>query len=152
MTGFEPRTSGIGSGRSTNWGTTTAPLSFIRQSSFSFIYFFRSFFVGFSPGAATSRQLQLQILGCQQHLLSHSLSLSQTLFLCHTHSYTVTRLHLTSVTRLGYFWKVLETFSLTKLAQILGNFLCYLKKLSFYVITDLAPFWATLVKIGLLLF
>ena len=33
-----------------------------------------------------------------------------------------------SVTRLGYFSKVLETYSLTKLTQILGNYLCYLKK------------------------
>ena len=32
-----------------------------------------------------------------------------------------------SVTRLGYFWSDLETYSLTKLAQILGNFLFYLK-------------------------
>ena len=31
MTGFEPRTSGIGSDRSTNWSTTTA-------SSYSFTY------------------------------------------------------------------------------------------------------------------
>ena len=29
MTGFEPRTSGIGSDRSTNWATTTSPLFFI---------------------------------------------------------------------------------------------------------------------------
>ena len=29
MTGFEPRTSDIGSDRSTNWATTTAPLQYI---------------------------------------------------------------------------------------------------------------------------
>ena len=50
------------------------------------------------------------------------------------------------------FLKVLETYSLTKLAQILGNLLCFFKNHSFYVKIALAPFWATLVKIGLLLF
>ena len=29
MTGFEPRTYGIGSDRSTNWATTTAPNEFL---------------------------------------------------------------------------------------------------------------------------
>ena len=33
MTGFELRTSGIGSNRSTNWATTTAPRNSIRLSS-----------------------------------------------------------------------------------------------------------------------
>ena len=46
---------------------------------------------------------------------------------------------------------VLETQSLTKLAQILGNYLFNFKNLSFYIKTVLPPFWATLVKIGLLL-
>lgn len=32
------------------------------------------------------------------------------------------------VTVLGYFWNVLETFSITKLAQTLGNFLFYFTK------------------------
>ena len=49
-----------------------------------------------------------------------------------------------SVTRLGYFWKVLQTNSLIKLAETFGNLLCYLRTLSFYVKTVLAPFWATL--------
>ena len=38
--------------------------------------------------------------------------------------------HYVSVARLSYFWKVLETFSLTKLTQILGNFLYYFTNLS----------------------
>ena len=58
---------------------------------------------------------------------------------------------LDSVTRLGYFWKVLETCSLPKLTQILGNFLCNFTKHSLYIKTVLAPLWATLDKIGLLL-
>ena len=29
MTGFEPRTSGVGSDRFTNWATTTAPIPFL---------------------------------------------------------------------------------------------------------------------------
>ena len=41
--------------------------------------------------------------------------------------------HNCSVTRFGYFWKVSVTYSLTKLAQILGNNLHYFKNLSFYV-------------------
>ena len=56
-----------------------------------------------------------------------------------------------SVARLGYFWKVLETYSLTKVTHILGNFLCYFKNISLCVKTALGHFWATLVKIGLLL-
>ena len=35
MTGFEPRTSGIGSDRSTNWATTTAhELMFVSESKY----------------------------------------------------------------------------------------------------------------------
>ena len=45
----------------------------------------------------------------------------------------------------------METDSLTKLAEILGNFLCYFKNLSFSVKTATATFWANLVKIGLLI-
>ena len=59
--------------------------------------------------------------------------------------------HYVSVARLSYFWKVLETFSLTKLTQILGNFLYYFTNLSLCVKTSSAPFWATLYEIGLLL-
>ena len=55
-----------------------------------------------------------------------------------------------SVTRLGYSWKVFDTYSLTKLAQILNNLLCNFKNLSFYVKTTLATFLASLIKIGLL--
>ena len=56
-----------------------------------------------------------------------------------------------SVTRLGYLWNNLETNSLTKLAQILSNFLFYFKNISFYVKIALTPFGTTLVKIKLLL-
>ena len=38
MTGFEPRTSGIGSDRSTNWATTTARLQIFERSITSFEY------------------------------------------------------------------------------------------------------------------
>ena len=54
----------------------------------------------------------------------------------------------TSVTRLGYFWKVFEAYSLTKLTQILDNFLCYFENLSS---NCFGSFWAPLVKIWLLL-
>ena len=57
-----------------------------------------------------------------------------------------------SVTRLGYFWKVLETYSLTKLAKMLGNFLWYLKNYSlcknalatFLVLGNIGGNWVTL--------
>ena len=58
---------------------------------------------------------------------------------------------LNSVTRLGYFWNILETLSRTKLAQILGNFLLNFKNLSSSYKNALAPFVATWVKIGRLL-
>ena len=50
----------------------------------------------------------------------------------------------TRVTRMGYFWKVLETDSLTKLVQILGNFLCYFKNLYFYIKKLLWPIFGRL--------
>ena len=56
-----------------------------------------------------------------------------------------------SVTRLGYFWKVFETFSLTKLTQIQFNFLGYFKNLCLYVKINFVSLGATLLRIGLLL-
>ena len=60
---------------------------------------------------------------------------------------------------MGYFWNVLETDSLTKIAQILDNFLAILetsllrKNCFGYFLgnfgEDLATFWATLVMIWL---
>ena len=56
-----------------------------------------------------------------------------------------------SVTRLGYFWKVLETYFLKNLARTLGNFFVILKTSLFTWTTVLATFWATVLKIGLFL-
>ena len=50
---------------------------------------------------------------------------------------------LISVTRLGDFWKLVATKSLTKVAQIIGNFLGYFEKTHSYVKTAVATFWAT---------
>ena len=53
------------------------------------------------------------------------------------------------MTGLSDFLKVLETYFLTKLAQILGKFLWYFKNHHFFVKNCFCSF---LVKIGLLLF
>ena len=43
----------------------------------------------------------------------------------------------------------METYlPIAKIAQILGNFLCFFKNLYFNIKTAFAAFWATLVKIG----
>ena len=55
-----------------------------------------------------------------------SLRLKNFLHKWSSHVLWILRLTRISVIRLGYFWKVLETDSLTKLAQILSNFLCFL--------------------------
>ena len=52
-----------------------------------------------------------------------------------------------SVTSLGYFWKVLVTIFLTKVAQIFGDFWAILKNITFKVKTNVATFWATFGKI-----
>ena len=82
-------------------------------------------------------------------LVSYRLSFKSCLLLLLLQfSHTARKLR---VTRLGYFWKVSGTYSLTKLALILIKLLCDFKILGYYVKTALATFWGTLVKIGLLL-
>ena len=54
------------------------------------------------------------------------------------------------MTRLGDFLKFLATKFLAKEAQMIGNFLGYFEKPHSYVKTELATFWATFGKIGLL--
>ena len=56
------------------------------------------------------------------------------------------------MTRLGYFWKVLGTNILTKLAQIFNDFLGYLEKALFRSKLFWLLFWATLGKIGSLFY
>ena len=51
-----------------------------------------------------------------------------------------------SVTRVGYFWKILATNFLAKVSQIFGDFLGYLENTAFEEITVMATFWATLQK------
>ena len=51
-----------------------------------------------------------------------------------------------SVTRLGDFWKFLETKFIVKEAQMIGNFMGYFQKPYSYLKTALATFCATLGK------
>ena len=51
-----------------------------------------------------------------------------------------------SVTRVGYFRKILATNFLAKVSQIFGDFLGYLENTAFEEITVMATFWATLQK------
>ena len=68
MTGFEPRTSGIGSDRSTNWATTTAQLGlFLEQQKINLSFFAENWLKIWQPN--------------QNKILAAKLSSCQSLFL-----------------------------------------------------------------------
>ena len=64
MTGFEPRTSGVGSDCSTNWVTTTARLSLCFLATFS-----RPFEAGIRSASQYCNITQTLILGCIQVII-----------------------------------------------------------------------------------
>ena len=86
-TGFEPRTSGVGSYRSTNWATTTAQVA------------------RFSP----LWNLLLTILISVSALKIYVLTLHKRI--CQL---PILRNNMTSMTRQGYYWKCLVQIFLTK--------------------------------------
>ena len=68
---------------------------------------------------------------------------SQSYF-CRTRYNTLKyRSPVSSLTVLGYFWKVLVTNFLAKVAQTFGNFLGYFEKCNFVSLTSVLIFWAT---------
>ena len=103
MIGFEPRTSGIGSDRSTNWVTTTT-----QSMKTSIHYNFATCFVAL---CLMPYEQQSENKISQWFTLHSSLA--------------------ASVARLGDFWKFIATNFIIKLAQVFGNLVNYLKYVSF---------------------
>ena len=153
MTAFEPRISGVGSDCAANWSTTTAQHLQRVHTSNSFNGNLKMLTVYWKDKEKIGRIDLPRMNGPLEERFDLVIGVSRPYNGKHwTNDSSYCKWLESSVTRLGYFWKVLVRSFLTKVVQIFGNFLANLSHISVQLKTAVATCLATFGEIGLLLF